>query len=222
MLLGGAGALPRAVSLAHVNQEPSIHPGERVCSGGGPLSKRTCYQLQRPLEPYLVEKLGAGQPDSDAAASYGWLQSFFAAIQTVRRRAFKPRRRCCSFSVPGKKKKKKKPTLWGAYYKLIEGVTPTCLQVGSPLVGYLLDVVGSRYAFMTVFAASALSYEMLARCTTLNGLFLSKVPTLLQHAFLVAQAVVSQVVPPERRAAALGRLMTAYTIGATVGPALGG
>ena len=55
-----------------------------------------------------------------------------------------------------------------------------------------------------------------------EGLYASKLPTLLQHAFLVAQAVVAQSIPPERRAAALGRLMMMYTIGATVGPALGG
>ena len=56
----------------------------------------------------------------------------------------------------------------------------------------------------------------------MEGLYASKLPTLLQHAFLVAQAVVAQSIPPERRAAALGRLMMMYTIGATVGPALGG
>ena len=56
----------------------------------------------------------------------------------------------------------------------------------------------------------------------MKGLYASKLPTLLQHAFLVAQAVVAQSIPPERRAAALGRLMMMYTIGATVGPALGG
>jgi OCT family organic cation transporter-like MFS transporter 18 len=43
----------------------------------------TCYQLQRPIEPYLVERLGAGRPGCDAAASYAALQSFFSAVQTV-------------------------------------------------------------------------------------------------------------------------------------------
>lgn len=135
-----------------------------------------CYQLQRPIEPYLVDRLGADRPGSDAAANYARLQSFFSLVQTV----------------------------------------------GSPLVGYLLDVVGSRNAFAAVFIASAASYELLARCETMEGLYASKIPTVLQHGFLVAQAVVAQSVPPERRAAALGRLMSCYTVGAMIGPALGG
>ena len=135
-----------------------------------------CYQLQRPIEPYLVDRLGAGRPGSDAAANYAWLQSFFNLVQTV----------------------------------------------GAPVVGRLLDACGARNTFAAVFLASALSYEMLARCSTMHGLYASKLPSLLQHAFLVAQAVVARAVPPERRAAALGRLMMMYTMGAAVGPGLGG
>mmetsp|Transcript_109948 Transcript_109948/g.355031 ORF Transcript_109948/g.355031 Transcript_109948/m.355031 type:complete len:414 (+) Transcript_109948:135-1376(+) len=40
-----------------------------------------CFQLQRPIEPFLVEKLGA--KGSNAAMSYGALQSFFSIMQTV-------------------------------------------------------------------------------------------------------------------------------------------
>lgn len=135
-----------------------------------------CYAIQRPVEPYLVDRLGADRPGSDAAANYAKLQSFFSLVQTV----------------------------------------------GSPVVGLLLDASGSRNAFAAVFVASAASYELLARCDTMEGLYASKLPTLLQHAFLVAQAVVAGSIPRERRAGALGRLMMMYTIGATVGPALGG
>ena len=86
-------------------------------------------------------------------------------------------------------------------------------------------------------------------------LYVSKVPALLQHAFLVGQATVVASLPDctsggsgnysddngggrrledndaaaaaaatttRRRAAALARMTTAYTIGATIGPALGG
>ena len=38
----------------------------------------TCYQLQSPLEPYLVEKLSSAE---DAAESYANLRSFFSFIQ---------------------------------------------------------------------------------------------------------------------------------------------
>jgi OCT family organic cation transporter-like MFS transporter 18 len=153
------------------------------------------YQLQRPVEPFLVRSLIHERRQSDDANSntteestanqtYGRLTSFFSLIQTV----------------------------------------------GSPLVGILLDRIGPRRTSILVYGASACSYAILQRANTTTLLYLSKVPTLLQHAFLVSQATVASL-PDEsgreedssaRRAAALGRLTTAYTLGATIGPALGG
>ena len=60
--------------------------------------------------------------------------------------------------------------------------------IGSPLVGILLDRIGIRYASAMVFLASATSYGILASAKDMNWLFWSKVPTALQHAFLIAQA----------------------------------
>lgn len=40
----------------------------------------TCYQIQRPLEPFLVDKL---MKTSDSADEYAKLQSFFSIVQTV-------------------------------------------------------------------------------------------------------------------------------------------
>lgn len=40
-----------------------------------------CYQFQRPIEPFLVEKLN--QEESDSGLAYGRLQSFFSMVQTV-------------------------------------------------------------------------------------------------------------------------------------------
>mmetsp|Transcript_21622 Transcript_21622/g.44588 ORF Transcript_21622/g.44588 Transcript_21622/m.44588 type:complete len:458 (-) Transcript_21622:592-1965(-) len=146
-----------------------------------------CYQLQRPVEPFLVESLTSHENDgtasSEAAAAaaataYGRVQSFFSAIQTV----------------------------------------------GSPLVGILLDRIGIRRTSALVFAASALSYAILAHAADMSTLFISKVPTILQHAFLIAQATAATETGSDDalRAQALGRMTTAYTVGATVGPALGG
>lgn len=42
----------------------------------------TCYQLQRPIEPFMVEKLGLNG-DGDSAGEYARLQSFFSIIQMV-------------------------------------------------------------------------------------------------------------------------------------------
>mmetsp|Transcript_2098 Transcript_2098/g.3086 ORF Transcript_2098/g.3086 Transcript_2098/m.3086 type:complete len:441 (+) Transcript_2098:80-1402(+) len=138
-----------------------------------------CYQLQRPVEPFLVQLLTESHNDpAQVSLRYGQLQSFFSALQTV----------------------------------------------GSPLVGILLDRVGVRKASALVFLSSAFSYAILSSATTMTFLFLSKVPTILQHAFLVAQAAaaISTGDKIEDRAQALGRMTTAYTIGGTLGPALGG
>ena len=154
------------------------------------------YQLQRPVEPFLVRSLihnnkdnvnSQEEEDEESAANrtYGKLTSFFSCIQTI----------------------------------------------GSPLVGILLDKIGPRYTSILVYLASASSYWILANATSSTWLYCSKLPTLLQHAFLVGQATVSSVCEngdsteessARSRAAALGRMTTAYTIGATIGPALGG
>ncbi|KAL7489776.1 hypothetical protein ACHAW6_015484 [Cyclotella cf. meneghiniana] len=144
------------------------------------------FQLQRPIEPFLVRSLlqnpSTKEEESASNQTYGRLTSFFSLLQTI----------------------------------------------GSPLVGILLDRIGPRRTSVIVYTASACSYWILAHATSPMALYGSKVPTLFQHAFLVGQATVSCSEEQEdgasstRRAAALGRMTTAYTIGATIGPALGG
>lgn len=74
-----------------------------------------------------------------------------------------------------------------------------------------------------VYLGSAASYAILSQATSPLWLYCSKIPTILQHAFLVGQATVSsESSASSSRAVALGRMTTAYTIGATIGPALGG
>ena len=146
-----------------------------------------CYQLQRPVEPYLIQSLSEQEEQAEGLLpsgtssvnqTYGNLQSFF------------------SF----------------------------CQMFGSPLVGILLDRIGIRKTSCVVFVASALSYAILASASDLKLLFVSKIPTIFQAAFLVAQATAATTTGNNGalRAAALGRMTTAYTIGATIGPALGG
>jgi OCT family organic cation transporter-like MFS transporter 18 len=162
------------------------------------------YQLQRPVEPFLVRSLIHNhtsisnnitdniEEEQTSNRTYGRLTSFFSFIQTI----------------------------------------------GSPLVGILLDRIGVRRTSILVYLASAASYWILANATSPAWLFWSKVPTILQHAFLVGQATVAsyhstapssgnsvsevQNNDDKTRAVALGRMTTAYTVGATLGPALGG
>mmetsp|Transcript_12804 Transcript_12804/g.38412 ORF Transcript_12804/g.38412 Transcript_12804/m.38412 type:complete len:429 (-) Transcript_12804:1897-3183(-) len=130
-----------------------------------------CYQLQRPIEPFLVKRLGASN------VGYGSLQSFFSAVQTV----------------------------------------------GAPVVGVLLGRYGTRMAFVVMFLASALSYGILSQTDSMTMLYLSKIPSLLQHGFLVAQtAIADQTTEGPTRLTSLAYLTTAYTVGASIGPAVGG
>lgn len=42
-----------------------------------------CYQLQQPIEPFLVEKLVKERGGSDATQTYGQVQSFFGVAQAL-------------------------------------------------------------------------------------------------------------------------------------------
>lgn len=109
-------------------------------------------------------------------------------------------------------------------YGNLKSFFQTIQMIGSPLVGILLDRIGIRYTSAVVFIASATCYGILSVAYDLNTLFLSKIPTMFQAAFLVAQATAATTTGNDAaaRAAALGRMTTAYTIGATLGPTLGG
>ncbi len=137
------------------------------------------YQLQTPVEPYLVKRLSEEAGDAENVNQmYGNLQSTFQTIQ----------------------------------------------MIGSPIVGIILDRIGIRYTSALVFLASAASYAILAVSFDMQTLFLSKIPTVFQAAFLVAQTTAATTTGNDAaaRAAALGRMTTAYTVGATLGPLIGG
>ena len=76
---------------------------------------------------------------------------------------------------------------------------------------------------MITFLSSGLSYYLLSISTTMNILYLSKIPTVFQAGFLCAQVGLAQSNKnDDARTAALGRLTMAYTVGAVIGPSLGG
>lgn len=134
----------------------------------------TCFQIQRPLEPFLVDKL---MTKGDSADEYARLQSFFSIMQTI----------------------------------------------GSFASGRFLDNFGAKGGFIISFLASAACYALLSQSTTLEILYLSKVPTIFQAGFLCAQAAASQTtLDGAERVQALGRLTMSYTVGSVLGPTIGG
>ena len=99
----------------------------------------TCFQLQRPLEPYLVDNLALKRSEVasssiTAADEYARLQSFFSIVQTV----------------------------------------------GSLITGYFLDKFSAKLGFIITFVSSALSYYILSISTSMEMLYLSKIPTIFQ------------------------------------------
>lgn len=129
----------------------------------------TCYQIQRPLEPFMVERLNL---TGDSSNEYAKLQSFSHIILTL-----------CSF-----------------------------------ISGRYLDYFGYKGGFIIVFLSCACSYYMLSQATTLNLLYLSKLPTVFQSGFLCAQVAASQSTSDgAERVEALGRLTVSYTIGSIIG-----
>mmetsp|Transcript_17894 Transcript_17894/g.36136 ORF Transcript_17894/g.36136 Transcript_17894/m.36136 type:complete len:431 (-) Transcript_17894:44-1336(-) len=134
----------------------------------------TCFQMQRPLEPFLVDKLLA---KGDSSNEYARLQSFFSIMQTA----------------------------------------------GSFVSGRFLDRFGAKMGFVISFLASAMCYAILSQSTTIEILYLSKVPTIFQAGFLCAQVAAAQAtMDGAERVQALGRLTMSYTVGSVLGPTIGG
>jgi OCT family organic cation transporter-like MFS transporter 18 len=94
--------------------------------------------------------------------------------------------------------------------------------VGSLLSGWLLDRYGCRRVLALSFAASAASYALVASATSVQALYLAKLPTVFQHAVLAARAFVSYSTSDELRSVYIGYVGVAYGVGMLVGPTLGG
>lgn len=76
--------------------------------------------------------------------------------------------------------------------------------------------------FILAFSSGVCSYSLLAMAENMSMLYLSKVPAAFMHPFMVAQTFMAQQTSGNDRAEALALLVTAFTIGGTVGPTLGG
>ena len=94
--------------------------------------------------------------------------------------------------------------------------------VGGLLCGPLMDVYGPRWGMSLAFVSGAAAYGLTAAATSMPMLYLSRVPTAFQHAALAARVHISARVRGPAQAALLGYIGLAYTVGAIVGPVLGG
>lgn len=154
-----------------------------------------CYQLQRPIEPFLVDKLVKGGAD-EAAIAFGRVQAFFSVAQGV------------GSLVMGYMLDR-----FGTRTGLVINFIACAMQYGILSVTDSLEMVSAHPTYTHTHAP-------LTGCLQL---FLSKMPGMLMGGFLCAQTAVARVTQDgPGRVAALGRLTTAYTIGGVTGPYIGG
>ncbi len=100
----------------------------------------------------------------------------------------------------------------------------TAMQfICAPLWGRLSDRVGRKPILLATSAGTCLGYLALAHTESLTGLFLARAfGGAMAGNIGVAHAVVADLVGPERRAGAMGRVGAAAGLGFVAGPAIGG
>ncbi len=95
--------------------------------------------------------------------------------------------------------------------------------VGSPIQGALSDHFGRRPVVLGSNLGLGIDYLVMALAPTLWWLLIGRVLSGLTAAsFSAATAYIADVTPPEKRAAAFGKIGAAFGVGFVLGPALGG
>ena len=95
--------------------------------------------------------------------------------------------------------------------------------VFAPVWGRVSDRIGRKPVLLATSLGSCLAYIWLAHTDTLEGLFLARAfGGIMAGNIGVAHAYVADLVPPDRRAGAMGRVGAAAGLGFVVGPAIGG
>jgi DHA1 family tetracycline resistance protein-like MFS transporter len=93
----------------------------------------------------------------------------------------------------------------------------------SPMVGLLSDRFGRRPVLLISCVGLGLNYLLTALSTNLAWLFVARVISGITAAnFTTSGAYIADITPPERRAAAWGKVGAAWGLGFIVGPAVGG
>lgn len=92
-----------------------------------------------------------------------------------------------------------------------------------PVWGWVSDRVGRRPVLLVSLAGTAVSFVLLALAESVAAIYAARILSGLFAASIgTAQAVVTDVTPPEERAGGMGVLGAAFGAGMIVGPVLGG
>ena len=98
-----------------------------------------------------------------------------------------------------------------------------CQLVAGPILGQISDTTGRKPLLIVSQAGTFIGFLILASAGSLWVIFLSRIVDGLTAGNLsLAQAYISDVTPPEKRAASFGVIGIAFGIGFLLGPALSG
>src|SRR6185295_12110950 len=93
----------------------------------------------------------------------------------------------------------------------------------APLLGALSDRFGRRPAILISNLGLGLDYVLMALAPSVRWLFVGRtISGICAASFSIPMAYVSDVTPPEQRAAKFGLLGGAFGLGFIIGPAFGG
>ncbi len=106
---------------------------------------------------------------------------------------------------------------------LILAIHPLCQSLATPIWGSLSDRFGRRPILLISMAGHVGAYLILGFADSLALLMVSRLLSGTTSANIsTAFACVADVTPPEKRAAAMGKISAAFSLGFAAGPALGG
>lgn len=93
----------------------------------------------------------------------------------------------------------------------------------APLMGALSDRFGRRPLLLLAISGLAVDYVLHALAPTLAWLFVGRIIAgICGSSYVIANACLADVSPPEKRAKAFGLMAAAFGLGFVLGPALGG
>ncbi len=112
------------------------------------------------------------------------------------------------------------------YYGLAMAVWPLGLFFGAPAFGHLSDMIGRRKVLLSCLLMTGATYAVCALAIDLRSMWLFILGRLISGffagSFEIAQAVIADISPQEKKARNMGWITLAASLGFTVGPLISG